>query len=92
MNQGAQYIAAALLGGYAFTWGFMALGVALLFLTGMEFHDAESLTAMIGFLAYLIVFLWAFTVRSVMRVWLVLAGGGALMAAAASLVQSTIVS
>ncbi len=80
-------IAAAVLGGYAFTWGFMALGMAGLFALGLEFHDAESLSAIVGILLYLAVFLWAFAARSLRRVWLVLAGGGALMAGAASLVQ-----
>ena len=36
-------IAAAVFGGYAFTWGFIALGVVLMFAAGMEFHDAEHL-------------------------------------------------
>jgi len=80
-------IAAALLGGYAFTWGFIALGVAGLFATGMEFHDAEHLCNILGILAFLAVFLWAFAARSVKRVWLVLAGAGGLMAASASLIQ-----
>ena len=82
-----QRIAAALLGGYAFTWGFIALGLALLFAAGMDFHDAEHLAAILGFLVFLTVFLWAFAGRSLARVWGVLAGGGLLMAAAASLVQ-----
>lgn len=84
-------IAAAILGGYVFTWGFIALGVALLFAAGMEFHDAEHLGFIIGFLVYLTVFLWAFASRSVARAWLLLAGGGILMAVSASLVQSLLV-
>lgn len=84
-------IAAGLLGGYAFTWGFIALGVTLLFAAGMAFHDAEQLSSMLGFLVFLAVFLWAFAARSLPRVWLALAGGGALMAGAASLVQMALV-
>jgi CHASE1-domain containing sensor protein len=38
-------------------------------------------------LVFLGVFLWAFSARSLARVWLVLAGGGALMTGAAWLVQ-----
>lgn len=83
----AQRIAAAILGGYAFTWGFIALGVAALFAAGMDLHEAESLASIIGFLVFLSAFLWAFAARSLRRVWTVLAGGGALMACAASLVQ-----
>lgn len=84
-------IGAAILGGYAFTWGLMALGVALLFTAGMEFHDAEHLGYIVGLLVYLTVFLWAFASRNLRRVWLLLVGGGALMAIAASLLQSLLV-
>ena len=84
-------ISAAVLGGYAFTWGLMALGMAALFAAGMEFHDAEHLSAILGFLVFLGLFLWAFAAQSLWRVWLVLAGGGGLMAAAASLVQRSLV-
>lgn len=85
--QVAGRIAAALLGGYAFTWGFIALGIASLFAAQMEFHDAEHLCNILGILVFLAVFLWAFAARSVKRVWLVLAGSGGLMAASASLIQ-----
>lgn len=84
-------IAAAVLGGYAFAWGLVALGLAALYALGMPFHDAEHLSAMVALLAYLAVFLWAFAAPSLARVWLVLAGGGALMAGAASLLQSMLV-
>lgn len=84
-------IAAAVFGGYAFSWGLVAFGMAGLFALGMPFHDAEHLTAMLAMLVYLAVFLWAFAARSLPRVWLVLAGGGALMAGAASLLQATLV-
>lgn len=83
--------AAAVLGGYAFTWGVVAFGTALLFAAGMEFHDAEHLSYIIGFLVFLTVFLLAFAARSLSRVWLVLLGGGALLAAAASLLQQQLV-
>lgn len=84
-------IAAAILGGYAFTWGLMALLVTLLFAAGMEFHDAEHLGYIVGFLVYLTVFLWGFASRSLVRVWLLLAGGGAIMTVAASLTQSLLI-
>ena len=83
-------IAAGVLGGYAFTWGFIALGIGLLFAAQMEFHDAEALGYIVGFMVFLVAFLWAFSAASLRRVWLVLAGGGALMAAAASLVQQAL--
>jgi hypothetical protein len=84
-------IAAGMLGGYAFTWGFIALGIGLLFAAGMPFHDAESLSYMLAFLIFLIAFLWAFAATSLARVWLVLAGGGALMTGAAWLVQRALI-
>lgn len=80
-------IAAAVFGGYAFTWGFIALGVALMFTAGMEFHDAEHLGYILGFLVFLTVFLWAFAAQSLPRVWAVLAGGGIVMTGCASLLQ-----
>ncbi len=87
----AARIAAAVFGGYAFTWGLVALSVALLFAAGMEFHDAEHLGYIVGFLVYLTAFLWAFASRRLTRVWVLLAGGGALMTVAASLVQSLLI-
>jgi len=83
-------VTAAVLGGYAFCWGFIALATSGLFALGMPFHDAEHLGSILGMLLYLATFLWAFAARRLTRVWLVLAGGGALMAGAASLVQRTL--
>jgi hypothetical protein len=80
-------IAAALLGGYVFCWGFIALGLAGLFALGMPFHDGEHLLAILAFPLFVAVFCWAFVARSLPRVWLVLAGGGALMAGAGALIQ-----
>lgn len=84
-------IAAAIGGGYVFTWGLIALGVAGLYALGMPFHDAEHLSSIVGLLAYLAVFLCSFAVRRLARWWLFLAGGGAAMAAAASLLQRALV-
>jgi len=85
-------IAAAVLGGYAFCWGFIALAIAGLCALGMALRDAEQLASMLALLLYLVMFLWAFAARSTLRVWAVLAGGGATMAVAASLLQSMLVS
>lgn len=84
-------IAAAVLGGYAFCWGFIALGMAAMYAAGMSFHDAEHLAAMLGLLLYLTVFCWSFVDRSLLRVWLVLAGGGLLMTGAAELLKRSLV-
>lgn len=87
----AARVGAAIVGGYAFSWGFIAAGAALLFKAGMDFHDAEFLSSALGLIAFLVVFLWTFAARRVWLAWLLLAGGGALLAAVASLVQASIV-
>lgn len=84
-------IAAAVLGGYAFCWGFIALGLALMYGAGMSFHDAEHLSSIIGLLLFLVVFCWAFAARSLTKVWVWLAGGAALMSGGAELVQRALV-
>lgn len=84
-------VAAALVGGYGFAWGFIALTIAVLYAAGMDLHDAQSLAAMSGILAFATMCLWAFASRSVGAVWAALAGGGLLMAGAASFVQSIVV-
>lgn len=76
-------ITAALLGGYAFTWGFVALGVAGLVALGVDFHEAETALLLLAFLVFLPLFLWAFAAASLARVWAVLGGGAVLMTAAA---------
>jgi uncharacterized membrane protein len=80
-------VCASILGSYAFAWGFIALGVASLIGAGLEFHEAQSLTFMLGFLIYLATFCWAFVAASIARVWAVLAGGGAVMTLAGGLIS-----
>lgn len=80
-------IGAAVLGGYVFCWGFIVLALAGCYAAGMSFHDAEHLSAMLGVLLYLGVFLWSFAARSLGRVWLLLLGGGGAMAGVAALLQ-----
>ena len=90
--QVAARVGAAVIGGYAFTWGFIAAAMALLFATGMEFHDIEFLASALGLLVFLGLFLWVFATRR--RTWLVwawLLGGGALLSAIGSLVQAALV-
>ena len=84
----AARIGAAVFGGYGFSWGFIAAGTSLLFAAGMGFHDAEFLATLLGVLVFLCVFLWAFAARRIGRVWAVLAGGGVLLAALGSYLQS----
>jgi len=81
-------VLAAILGGYVFAWGTVALATSLLFAARLDFHDAEFLGAFIGLIAYVLVFLWSIATQRVLRVGLVLLGLGLPMAAAASFVQS----
>lgn len=78
---------AALLGGYACTWGCVSLGVAGLTALGADFHEVEAGMLSLAFLLYLGLFLWAFSAASVGRAWVVLLGSAALMSAAAWLLQ-----
>lgn len=80
-------IAAAVFGGYAFTWGFATLAIAAMAAAGVDFHEAETGVLMLAFLVFLIMFLWSFAARSVTRVWLVLAGGAGTMIGAGMTLQ-----
>jgi hypothetical protein len=62
-------------GGYAVTAASVAALAAVLAACGMARPDAVVLAAMLGFLLYLALLLWAFTVKSVARLWLALAAG-----------------
>lgn len=83
-------VAASLLGGYAFTWGFSVFGIALLVLAGMTYHEAATLIYILAFLVFLVVFCWAFAAARLTRVWGVLAGGGAAMTVAAWMLTSAL--
>ncbi|MGH6614389.1 hypothetical protein [Sphingomonas sp.] len=80
----------ALVGGYVFCWGVIALCAAGAFALGAAFHDGETLGSILALLLYPAAFLWAFAARGLWRAGAVLVGGGALMAAAASLIQMSL--
>lgn len=80
-------IAAGLLGGYVFVWGFTTLFIMLAIAAGMTYGDAQTLAYLLAFLVFLTVFCWAFAAASLGRVWVVLAGGGGLMTGAAWLLS-----
>jgi hypothetical protein len=84
-------IAAALLGGYVFTWGFAVSSTSGLVAMGVAYDQARTGTMLLAFLIFLSAFLWSFAAASIARVWLVLAGGGALMTAVAWYVQRAVV-
>lgn len=79
----AARVAAALVGGYAFVWGFTTLGIAALVAAGVDFDEARTLVYLLAFLVFLAAFCWAHAVRSVGAAWAVLGGGGLAMTAAA---------
>jgi hypothetical protein len=83
-------VAASLLGGYAFVWGFVSLGIALAVAAGMPYGEAQTLLFLFAFLVFLVCFCWAFVERSVTRVWAVLAGGAGLMSGLAWLLSSSL--
>lgn len=85
-------VAAALFGVWAATWALASAAVAALVALGMEFHDAEQGVLMLALLGMLGLFLWAFTARSLWRLWLALLSATALGWAMAWLIQRAIVS
>lgn len=74
---------AAIVGGYLFAYGFTALATLTGFAAGLPYSEAQILAWMLGALIYLGAMLWGFVPRTSVRAWLVLAGGGAAMSAAA---------
>jgi hypothetical protein len=80
-------VTGALLVGYAFSAVLVALLAAALPLAGMVRSEAVVLAAMLGCVLYLLVLLWAFSVRSLARLWAVLAGGSVLGYGVLQLIQ-----
>ena len=81
-------IAAAILGGYLFVWGFTTFGIALGLAIGSTYGDAQTTMYLLAFIVFLIAFIWAFTSARLWRIWAVLAGGGSLMTGSAWLITS----
>lgn len=82
-------ILAAIFGSWALAWGLVACGTATLVAAGAEFHDAEMTMQILGLLACLGLFLWSFAARNLWLVSGLLAGGTALLNAAALWMQRT---
>ena len=87
----ASRVAASLLGGWAFVWGFVTLSIAGQVALGLPYAEAYTASMLLAFLVFLVAFCAAIGAASLARVWLVLAGGGALMTGAGWLLQSTLV-
>lgn len=89
--QVASRVAAGLLGGYGFVWGLTALGIAGSVALGMDYDEAQGLFFLLAFLVFTACFCSAFAVRSLVWLWTVLAGGGAVMTLAAWLIARALV-
>jgi hypothetical protein len=85
-------IGAALLGGYAFTWGLSVLGIAAGVAAGVPYDEATTRMMLPAFLVYLGAFLWAFAGKRLWLIWAVLLGCGAAMTGAAWLWQRALLS
>jgi hypothetical protein len=72
-------IVASLVGGYAFVWGFIALGTVTGVFFGMSYSEAQTLLYFFAFLLFTAAFCWAYVARTVLQVWVVLGVGGCLM-------------
>ena len=84
-------IAASLLGGWAFVWGFATLAITGLVALGQPYDEARTATMLLAFLVFLTAFCWTFAAASMARVWAVLGGGAVLMTGAAWLLQRSLV-
>jgi len=69
-----QRVLLAIVGGYWLSSGLVSLG-ALALATVMPRSEAVVLMAMLGFVGYLMLLLWAFAEPRLTRLWLVLGGG-----------------
>lgn len=78
----AARVVAAVGGGYALSAAAVPLAAQLLMHAGMARGEATVLCMMLGFVFYLLVLLWAFRVRSLARLWAVLAAATGAAAAA----------
>jgi len=83
-------VAASLLGGWAFVWGFATLTITGQVALGQAYGEAHTATMLLAFLVFLVVFCWSFAATSLARVWVVLGGGALLMTGAGWLLQSSL--
>lgn len=75
-------IVGAVAGGYLLTALTVIAAGAVLARLGMARSEAVALSSMLGFVFYLVLMLWAFSVRSTARLVLVLAAGTMMTSAA----------
>lgn len=75
---------AAIVGGYAFTSSFISLLAVALPLSKL---DAVLISTTVSVLVYACVFIWVFTVRSLMRIWITILLTSGLITLALALVK-----
>lgn len=76
-----------LLGSFCFTWGLVALGVAVQVALGVSYHEAEVAMMLLAFVVFVPLFLWSFAAAGQARVAGLLFGAAMSMAAAAWVIQ-----
>jgi len=69
-----QHVLLGVVGGYFLSAGLTSMS-ALVLTAFMPRSEAVALMAMLGFVIYLVVLLWAFAERRLAKLWLVLGGG-----------------
>jgi hypothetical protein len=79
---------AAIPGGYALSASAVAMLGGLLAGAGQQRSEAVVLSAMLGFVFYLVFLVWAFAQRSVIRLWACTGGGIAICLAALQLMNT----
>lgn len=80
-------VIAAVGGGYTFTAALVALLAVTLSFAPIARSEAVTAAALLGYLLYLAVLLWCFSVRSVTRLWALLASGTMLASVLAFFLQ-----
>lgn len=84
-------IAASLLGGWFFVWGFSTLVITSLVALGQAYEEAYTANSLLAFLVFLGIFLWSFATPNLMHLWALLIGGGAIMTMAAWVLQHSLI-
>ena len=69
----------AFIGGYLFTWGFVALTVTATVAFGWDFHTAEHTAFLLAIPVFLFAFFWLFLSRKTLLTHVVAYGGGVAM-------------
>ncbi len=80
-------VAAAVVGGWAFTWCFVCIVIAGLASLGQPYQEAHTTAMLLAFVVFLIAFCWAIAAARLVRAQAMLTGGAGLMSGWAWLLQ-----